>query len=297
VVIPLHTPPDSQPSQSEYAARQSNECSRSEELVDGFAGDTETACERRSSLAHLPSYLRFLTVALFGLGLDLWSKHWAFHALGQHNTPRVVVPYVLEFQTMLNSGALFGFGAGQTALFLFASACALLLVFWMFAQSSPRRWALQLALGGILAGALGNMYDRVSVKLLDQPIPSGGRLIYVTQTGEDEHGAILREYPAIESAAEFRMSAKDGASVEIRGYPRGAIFRLDEKPTEAGFVRDFLKIPTRWFGGKEMWPWVFNVADMLLVGGVAILALHLWRDRKPPSTNEEKAVDSGVSAV
>ena len=45
-------------------------------------------------------------------------------------------------------------------------------------------------------------------------------------------------------------------------------------------MRDFIKIPTRWLGGHDLWPWIFNVADMLLVGGVAILAVRLLRDRK-----------------
>ena len=162
---------------------------------------------------------------------------------------------------MLNKGALFGIGGGQTLLFLIASAFALLLVVWMFTQTPRRRWALQIALGGILAGALGNMYDRVFVRLIEDPWAHAGG--YVAKTGETEGGVVLELYPPREGAREFVISR-------------------DRVPREVGFVRDFIKIPTRWFGGREIWPWVFNVADMLLVGGVAILAIHLWRDRKHP---------------
>ena len=229
--------------------------------------------------------MRFLSVAALGLALDLWSKHWAFHVLGQGNQPRVVIPHVLEFQTMLNPGALFGIGGGQTVLFVVASACALLLVAWMFAQTSARRWALQIALGGILAGALGNMYDRVFVKLLQNPWPIGGRPVFMVRTGQDERGVTVQAYPPGENARTFPVPA-------------------GEMPREVGFVRDFIKIPTtlpRWnwipgkVRGKELWPWVFNIADMLLVGGVGILAIHLWRDRKHPRRPERETVDSRAS--
>ena len=252
-----------------------------------------------AALRHWPSYLRFVAVAACGLALDLWSKHWAFQTLGQGHEPRVIIPRALEFRTMLNSGALFGIGGGQTVLFLIASACALLLVFWMFSQTSRRRWALQIALGAILAGALGNMYDRVVVRLIDHAFPRGSYALYTVRVGEDEQGLILREYPPHEGGAEYRMRAapnpEDG--VIVREYPRGVAFRYEDVPQEAGFVRDFIKIPTRWFGGREVWPWVFNVADMLLVGGVAILAVHLWRDRKRRPKREGIAVDSRGAAA
>ncbi len=242
----------------------------------------------------MPSYLRFVSVAVCGLALDLWSKHWAFHSLGQGHEPRVIIPHVLEFRTMLNSGALFGIGGGQTVLFLVASACALLLVFWMFSQTSRRRWALQIALGAILAGALGNMYDRVMVRLVDHAFPHGGYALYTVRVGEDEHGVVLKEYPPHVDGVEYRLRAAPNreAGVIMRQYPLGAAFRLEAVPQEAGFVRDFIKIPTRWLGGREVWPWVFNVADMLLVGGVAILAIHLWRDRKHRPQRDRIAVDS-----
>jgi len=67
-------------------------------------------------------------------------------------------------------------------------------------------------------------------------------------------------------------------------------FRRSLNAGEGG-VRDFIKflprLPT-WIplvGGFDAWPWIFNVADALLVCGVAILLLNLWFTRGPtPST-------------
>lgn len=245
------------------------------------------------------SYVRLFSVAIIGLTIDLWSKQWAFTTMRQ-GAGRVLVPNVLELQVMLNKGALFGIGQGQTALFLVASLFALVLVLWMFAQSSPRRWTLQIALGAILAGALGNLYDRATVQLLEQPFlsPRIQQFVFVQVDGEDEHGTILREYPSREGGLEWRMRGPEqsGGSVIVRPYPRSAPGRprqLERMPAVVGCVRDFIKIPTRWFGGAELWPWVFNVADMLLVGGVSILAFHLFRDRKtPPQAAADQSVDA-----
>lgn len=229
---------------------------------------THAAAARYPALAHVGSQARFWSVAVAGLALDLWSKDWAFHTLHQGGR-RHLIPYVLELQTMLNDGALFGIGSGHTGLFLLASLFALALVLWMFAQSSPRRRALQLALGAILAGALGNMYDRVFVKLVPQPVPTATHPVYMQVIGAEGGQIKLGEYPLHES---------------------GLTQTVSSAPPPVGFVRDFIKIPTtapRWswiparLQGRELWPWVFNVADALLVCGVVILAIHLWRDRKP----------------
>lgn len=197
----------------------------------------------------------FLLVGGGGIAVDLWSKHWAFYDLGQ-GARQVVVPGLLEWQTMLNRGALFGIGGGYTTVFLLASVLALVLVGWMFINVPPRRRLLQIALGAILAGALGNMYDRIFVKLVDKPYAAQQRgPVWLEKTGAVNGLYTLEEYP--------------------RGT-HGIRLTTAQPEPEAGFVRDFIKIPTKWWGSQtDIWPWVFNVADMLLVGGVTILAIHL----------------------
>ena len=258
------------------ASQERSESSPVRESPVGGAPSTTAACPDvgAHAIGHLGSHLRLWIVAAVGLVVDLWSKTWAFDSLGQGGR-RVLIPRVLELQTMMNDGALFGIGSGQTTLFLIASVLALGLVVWMFACSSPRNWLLHVAFGAILAGAAGNMYDRVFVKVVAVRSPGGVLRFFEKSASPDGQQIELWEYPA---------RAGDEPLVQ----PASEAIHM---PEATGHVRDFIKIPTRFFGGRELWPWVFNVADMLLVGGVGILAIRLWRDRSRPARGES-ALDS-----
>jgi len=222
------------------------------------------------SLHDVRAHLRFWLVIAAGLTLDLWSKHWALAVLRQGGR-RILIPNVLEFHTTLNPGALFGLGASRTGLFVVASLLALILVLWMFAQCPARRWFTQIALGAIFAGALGNMYDRVFVKLVEFPPDSRH---YWTLLSDDGSEVTLQDYPP-------------AADAPVRHVPRALAGELEP----VGCVRDFIKVSKKWFGGSELWPWVFNVADMLLVSGVGVLAILLLRDRHPAAVPPNSKLD------
>lgn len=253
------------------------------ESVTGSTAIAPAANANRHDALALTSPLAQLRFWLFvagGLTLDLWSKHWAFHTLRQGGD-RELIPSVLEFHVTLNPGALFGLGAGQTTLFVIASLLALALVLWMFAQCPARRWLTQIALAAILAGALGNMYDRVFVRLVPFRFGTSANPIVLfckTELTADGDKLRLVEYPR----------GPDSVIAEIPAE------RADELHPEYGYVRDFIKISQKWFGGRDVWPWVFNVADMLLVGGVGILAIRLLREREPPG--ERSAASQGAAA-
>jgi hypothetical protein len=86
------------------------------------------------------------------------------------------------------------------------------------------------------------------------------------------------------------VSAPEAHKVVIGDWPDGGHpqdFRRDEVTVRRqGVVRDFIKfVPDlpAWvpgLGGREAWPWVFNVADAALVCGVVILLLHSLLDRR-----------------
>lgn len=188
-----------------------------------------------SAIASPRAWAVLLVVLILGLASDLVSKNLAFRHIAGHpvvfdrsevlaahdpnreliprHRPVTVVPRVLDFTLVLNQGAVFGMGAGKRWLFIAFTGGAIALGLWMFgAWTKPRDWVAHVSLGLLLAGGLGNLYDR---------------LVYAC-------------------------------------------------------VRDFIHpLPGVTVGSWEVWPYVSNVADALLIVGIAGLMYHLWKADKP----------------
>jgi signal peptidase II len=114
----------------------------------------------------------FLLTAILGFGLDQWSKVEAFSRLADavvHEPDGQIAvigdrtqPFIrglIEFRVTANRGAVFGMGQGQRALFVAVSIAAILFIFYLF-LSSGRQRIYQIILGMLMAGVLGNLYDR-----------------------------------------------------------------------------------------------------------------------------------------
>jgi signal peptidase II len=108
-------------------------------------------------------YFLFLAVAVAGCAADLLTKHWAF------SSPQLRAGDVLWLwdghvgvELSRNWGALFGIGQGKVWLFATLSIVAgIAIPLWLFVFRAARdRW-LTLALGCVMAGVLGNLYDRL----------------------------------------------------------------------------------------------------------------------------------------
>ncbi len=219
----------------------------------------ESSSATASAVRDVASHLRLWPIAVAGLALDLWTKHWAFtHLDPRPNEALQVIPRLLSFRRTLNDGALFGLGKGLWAVFLVASVLALGFVWYLFSQSTRDRRSLHVALALILAGALGNLYDRAFV-IVDVVRTRHGNYTGII-VRETEHTVDLGTYPDKKLVQRFHRDV-DGATVKRQGV-----------------VRDFIKVEPRF--GIELWPWVFNVADVLLVVGVGLLLLNFWWERR-----------------
>ena len=200
--------------------------------------DGTTACGHpgRRALRSPLAVILFLAISVGGAAGDLLSKHYVFEGLLNdptlvrhaerfraafraeydseptsrevlHQFQRPVLPRV-KFTLSANPGVVFGWSMPRWAVAI-ATIITMVLVGVFFATSDRNAWAIHAALACILAGAMGNLYDR----LFSRIVPAGAE-------------AICRS------------------------------------------VRDFIDCSELYY------PWVFNVADVLLVVGVGILALH-----------------------
>ena len=202
----------------------------------------------KSNLRSPAALARFFLTAAAGLFLDLYSKHLAFIKLAVGVPYREVAndgrlrwivrprsEYIpthgyqfikdwIHFHLTVNEGAVFGIGQGQRWLFLVISAAAIWFLTFLFSTSGKQRF-FQVLLGMLLAGVLGNLYDR------------------------------------------FQF-----------GYVRDMIYALP------GW---------HWPGSKnEVFPWIFNVADILLCVGVALTFIYSLFNHK--SMEESAKVDAAT---
>lgn len=179
---------------------------------------------------------RFLVIVFIVLAADLGLKYWSFaNVAGRQvvltdevtqdqrafwskypHDATVVVPNLLELRLTTNTGAVFGLGKGNRVVFIAVSVIATAVIGLLFWRSPARAWGTHLALGLILAGALGNLYDRVIYRAVRD---------------------MLHMLPGVH-----------------------------------------LPFGLSWPGGvSEVWPWIFNPADVALMVGVGLILIVTWR--------------------
>ena len=113
-----------------------------------------------------PHWLGALSVAFVGLVLDLGSKSLIFYVLGEppQSEPVEVIRGFIYLTTSYNRGALWGLGHSfRFAAYFFgviSVLAAIAILWWLLCRGEHLgRWPA-ISLGLILAGALGNGFDR-----------------------------------------------------------------------------------------------------------------------------------------
>ena len=117
-----------------------------------------------SAAVPLSRWILFLGVALAGAAFDLGTKQFVFSRMVRGQV-RPVINNFLEIQLTHNTGALWGLGGNiQHSSLIFAGlsiVAGLAILYWLFVRGAARDWWLTLALGLVMAGAIGNCYDRL----------------------------------------------------------------------------------------------------------------------------------------
>lgn len=111
----------------------------------------------------------FLGLAAAGAGLDLLTKSLVFAALGIPEPPVEplphegieIVPGWLCWRASLNRGIVWGLFQNWGGLFTVLSLLAVPVILLLYWRTQRPRWLFVVALGLILGGALGNLYDRL----------------------------------------------------------------------------------------------------------------------------------------
>ncbi len=117
----------------------------------------------QSPIGHLSSQLRLWLILIVGLAADLLSKNWAVGHLNPAgpNPEVVIIPNYFRFVLAYNDGAVGGIFGGHTIFLVLISILALFFLFGLFISSKPSHWPCHIALGLMIGGALGNIYDRL----------------------------------------------------------------------------------------------------------------------------------------
>jgi signal peptidase II len=196
----------------------------------------QTPRRKGLAVADRASRWRLGLTAGLGLALDLATKFLGWSLLGgppeSGGREVTLIPEWLRLVAGRNPGIVFGFDFGESlgigpvagrALTVLLTLTTSALIFYVFAVSRPRQKWLHAWCGLILAGAFGNLYDR---------------LVY--------------------------------------GHVRDLI-QITAHATVAGYTLQ--------------WPYVFNVADVYLVVGVAAVALVYLFGHSPDRSEGERSKD------
>ena len=155
--------------------------------------------------------------------------------------PVSLIPNVLELHTSHNTGALWGFGRSLPYSSLIFAAlsvvAAVAICYWLFVRGAATDGRLTVALGLIMAGALGNCYDRLVF----------GYVRDFVHFHVDPIGFDLRDLQLRRQHARRRRRPADAASPPSRAPPRrGRDARDLERVAPLGLSRKW-----RWTDRRE----------------------------------------------
>ncbi len=111
-------------------------------------------------------WVLFWTIALGGAAFDLVTKSIVFERIGPPPSPPFpIIKNILDLQTSYNRGALWGMARNvphSPLIFAMLSVIAALAIcYWLFVRGAAKDARLTASLGLIMAGAVGNCYDRL----------------------------------------------------------------------------------------------------------------------------------------
>jgi signal peptidase II len=102
----------------------------------------------------------FVIAAMGGVILDILSKWVVFSKIGEFGKV-ILIPGLINILRSRNEGVVFGLFPGKTNVFIIFSIIAIAIIIYIYITSDKVLFVSNLALGLILAGAIGNLWDRI----------------------------------------------------------------------------------------------------------------------------------------
>lgn len=102
----------------------------------------------------------FVIAAVGGVVIDIVTKWFVFSKLDEFEKI-ILIPGLLNILRSENEGVVFGLFPGKTNAFIVFSAIAIIVILCIYIWSNKTLFISNLALGLVLAGAIGNLWDRI----------------------------------------------------------------------------------------------------------------------------------------
>ena len=102
-------------------------------------------------------------IVLIIIALDQISKYWVVNNIGLTDS-FVVIPKVIDFVYVKNTGAAFSFLSDTTYGIILLSCISVIFcvgVIWFMIKKKPQHKLLTISLALMLSGAIGNVIDRI----------------------------------------------------------------------------------------------------------------------------------------
>ena len=101
--------------------------------------------------------------AIFAIAVDQISKYWVVKYVPL-NAQIKLIPEFLYITHIKNSGGAFGIFQNKVNIFIIVSIISILLIVVLKICMSLKSYTYNLALGFVLGGAIGNLYDRYFIR-------------------------------------------------------------------------------------------------------------------------------------
>ena len=102
----------------------------------------------------------FVVATTVGVILDIVSKWVVFSKISEFDKI-TLIPGLINILCSRNEGVVFGLFPGKTNIFIIFSIIAIAIIIYIYIKSDKVLFASNLTLGLILAGAIGNLWDRI----------------------------------------------------------------------------------------------------------------------------------------